>query len=80
MCATSSDVRRRLPIRSDDRVGKPVRTAFPDIAGQGFYGLLDQVRATGERMVAHAAPVRYRARSELDVPEAAEAAFGRAWA
>ncbi|RZJ95930.1 MAG: PAS domain-containing protein, partial [Brevundimonas sp.] len=31
-----------------DIVGKPVRTALPEIAGQGFYELLDSVLATGE--------------------------------
>ena len=54
-----NDTHRRL-FGSDDWIGKPVRVAFPDIAGQGFYELLDQVRATGERVVAYAAPVRYR--------------------
>lgn len=42
-------------------VGKPLREAFPDIAGQGFYELMDQVYETGERFVARAAPVRFRA-------------------
>jgi PAS domain S-box-containing protein len=40
--------------------GKPIRTAFPDIAGQGFYELLDAVYATGEAHRASAAPARYR--------------------
>jgi PAS domain S-box-containing protein len=46
---------------SHDWVGKPVRAAFPDIAGQGFYELLDQVRAKGERVNLHAQPVHFRA-------------------
>ena len=31
-----------------DLLGKPVREALPDIAGQGYYELLDQVLATGQ--------------------------------
>jgi signal transduction histidine kinase/ActR/RegA family two-component response regulator len=40
--------------------GKPIREAFPDLAGQGFYELLDQVYRTGKRYVAEAAHVRFR--------------------
>ena len=40
--------------------GKPIRSAFPDIAGQGFYELLDAVYATGEAHKANTAPARYR--------------------
>jgi PAS domain S-box-containing protein len=40
--------------------GKPIRTAFPDIAGQGFFEMLDAAFATGETQRAHKAPVRYR--------------------
>lgn len=50
---------RRL-FNSSDWIGKPVREAFPDIARQGFYELLDQVYRTGERVVLHGAPARYR--------------------
>jgi PAS domain S-box-containing protein len=57
---------RRL-FGSDDWVGRPVREAFPDIAGQGFYELLDQVFETGERVAINGAPVRYR-----PSPDAAE--------
>ena len=60
-----NDTHRRL-FGSDDWIGKPVRVAFPDLAGQGFYELLDQVRATGERVVAYGAPVRYRVSPEAD--------------
>ena len=38
-------------------VGKTVREAMPDIAGQGFYELLDTVYATGQRFVASHVPV-----------------------
>ena len=40
----------------DDWIGQPVREAFPDIAGQGFYELLDQVYQTGERVDLHRSP------------------------
>ncbi len=40
-----------------DLLGLSVRQAFPDIDGQGFYELLDQVYATGERYVAHGLPI-----------------------
>ncbi|WP_260597532.1 hybrid sensor histidine kinase/response regulator [Sphingomonas endolithica] len=39
-------------------VGKTVREAFPELIGQGFYDLLDQVYRTGERYVADRTPVR----------------------
>jgi PAS domain S-box-containing protein len=45
---------------SDDWVGKTIRDAFPSIAGQGFFELLDQVYATGEPFEAENAEVHYR--------------------
>jgi PAS domain S-box-containing protein len=50
---------RRL-FDSDNWPGKPIRAAFPDLAGQGFFEMLDAVYATGETLKAHSAPVRYR--------------------
>lgn len=41
-------------------VGSTIREAFPDIEGQGFFEILDNVFATGERFVADAAPVSFR--------------------
>jgi PAS domain S-box-containing protein len=41
-----------------DLLGKTVREALPDIAGQGFYELLDGVYATSNRHVAKGVPVR----------------------
>ncbi|MGN6527866.1 MAG: ATP-binding protein [Burkholderiaceae bacterium] len=38
--------------------GLPVREAFPDLAGQGFFELLDRVYATNERYVASQVEVR----------------------
>jgi signal transduction histidine kinase/ActR/RegA family two-component response regulator len=40
-------------------IGKPVRQAFSDIEGQGFYELLDEVYRTGKRYIAEAALVRF---------------------
>ncbi|HET7230176.1 MAG TPA: PAS domain-containing protein [Longimicrobium sp.] len=38
-------------------IGKPLLEAIPEIRGQGFKELLDQVRETGEPWVGHEAPV-----------------------
>ena len=40
-----------------DFIGRTVREVFPDIAGQGFYELLDQVYATGEPYATRAMPI-----------------------
>lgn len=45
---------------SGDWINRSVRDAFPDIAGQGFHELLDQVYATGERAVLASVPMRFR--------------------
>jgi PAS domain S-box-containing protein len=37
-----------------DVIGKPIREALPDLAGQGYYELLDRVFATGEPFVGSA--------------------------
>jgi PAS domain S-box-containing protein len=39
-------------------VGKTAREALPEVAGQGFFELLDRVYATGEPFVGHALPIR----------------------
>ncbi|WP_160000605.1 ATP-binding protein [Roseomonas sp. 18066] len=39
-------------------IGRTVREVFPEIAGQGFYELLDQAYATGEPFAAQAMPIR----------------------
>jgi len=54
-----NDTHRRV-FNSDDWPGRTLREAFPSIAGQGFYELLDGVYATGETYQAHGAEVRYR--------------------
>jgi len=38
--------------------GRSVREVFPELAGQGFYELLDRVDATGEPFSAQAIPIR----------------------
>jgi signal transduction histidine kinase/ActR/RegA family two-component response regulator len=39
-------------------VGKPAREALPEVAGQGFFELLDRVYTSGEPFVGHALPLR----------------------
>jgi PAS domain S-box-containing protein len=41
-------------------LGKPVREALPELEGQGFFGLLDQVRDTGNPFVGSSLPVELR--------------------
>ena len=48
-----------------DFIGRGVREVFPELAGQGFYELLDTAYATGERFVARALPVRLATQPEL---------------
>ena len=50
----------RQVFNSEGWVGKPLREAFPELAGQGFLERLDQVYASGERYVGTGAPVRHR--------------------
>ena len=52
---------------SDDWIGKPIREAFPSLAGQGFYEQLDLVYATGQTFKFDSAEVRYR--RSADGPE-----------
>jgi PAS domain S-box-containing protein len=40
-----------------DIIGKPVREALPDIAGQGFFELLDRVYVTGRPYVGRSMPI-----------------------
>jgi PAS domain S-box-containing protein len=50
----------RAVFNSDGWHGKPIREAFPSIAGQGFYELLDEVLASGKTFHADGAEVRYQ--------------------
>ncbi|WP_288378746.1 ATP-binding protein [uncultured Massilia sp.] len=47
-------------------IGKPAREAIPEVAGQGFFELLDQVYTSGETFVGHAVPLRVQ--READGP------------
>ena len=53
-----NDAHRRT-FGSDDWTGRPIRDAFPSIAGQGFFERLDEVYATGEPYEADAVAVRF---------------------
>lgn len=50
----------RRAFSSHDWTGKTIRDAFPDVADQGYFELLDRVYKTGERFDAVAQPVRFR--------------------
>jgi PAS domain S-box-containing protein len=45
-------------------VGNSVREVFPELAGQGFHELLDQVYSTGVPFVARAVPIRFVGENE----------------
>ena len=48
-------------------IGKPIREAFPELEGQGYFERLDEVYRSGKRYVAAAAPVRDRRADEPEV-------------
>jgi PAS domain S-box-containing protein len=52
-----------------DIVGKPVREALPEIEGQGFFELLDQVFSTGEPFVGRDLPVSLQRLPGSDVEQ-----------
>jgi PAS domain-containing protein len=52
-----------------DLVGRTMRDAFPELAGQGFHDWLDQVYVTGERIVARDVPVRLQASPDAAAQE-----------
>ena len=49
-----------------DIVGKPVHEALPDLEGQGFYELLDEVYSSGEAYRGHASPVNLMRGGKLE--------------
>jgi PAS domain S-box-containing protein len=51
-----------------DLLGKTVRTALPEVAGQGFIDLLDRVFATGKPFVGRALPIKLQ-RKPGGIPE-----------
>ena len=52
-----------------DIIGKPVREALPDLAGQGFFELLDQVYATGMPYVGRAMPITIKPEGDAPAEE-----------
>jgi signal transduction histidine kinase len=52
-----------------DVIGKPVREALPEIAGQGYFELLDRVLETGEPFVGDALPLNLQIRSDGPLEE-----------
>lgn len=63
-------------IGSRDILGKPVREALPEIAGQGFFELLDRVYESAEPYVGRRVPVRVRrAPGEPPVPRYVDFVF-----
>ncbi|MCR8825583.1 hybrid sensor histidine kinase/response regulator [Pseudosulfitobacter koreensis] len=52
-----------------DLIGMPVREALPDLAGQGFYELLDQVLETGEPLSFKGMPALIQASSDAEPVE-----------
>jgi PAS domain S-box-containing protein len=53
----ANEAYRRL-VGGRDLVGRTVRDAFPDLADQGFFELLDHVYASGKAITGRARPVR----------------------
>ena len=54
-----NETHRRL-FGSDGWVGKPIHEAFPDISGQGFFELMDEVYASGTPYRGARMPARFR--------------------
>jgi PAS domain S-box-containing protein len=52
-----------------DVIGLPVRQALPDVEGQGFFELLDQVYQSGEAFVGSALPARLQRRPDSPTEE-----------
>jgi len=49
---------------ASDLIGKPVREALPEIEGQGFFKLLDNVYRTGEPFIGNEVPVKLDRRGD----------------
>ena len=52
-----------------DLIGRSVRTAFPDVVGQGFFELLDSVFASGQAYSSLSAPIVFQATPQSPVRE-----------
>ena len=59
----------REMVGREELIGKPVREALPDVAGQGFYELLDDVYTTGEPYKATAARILFQRTPEAPPQE-----------
>ncbi len=46
-------------VSNKDIIGKPIREAFPELKGQGFFELLDEVYKTGKSFVGHEMPANF---------------------
>ena len=56
----TNDAYVRLFTGGRDVIGQKARDVFPDLAGQGFFELLDEVYRSGERFVAEQQPIRLK--------------------
>ncbi len=52
-----------------DYIGRTVREVLPEVEGQGFFELLDQVYTTGERFIAYQTPLRLKRSPEAPAEE-----------
>ena len=68
---TATNAAYQQLIAQRDIIGKPIRQALPELAGQGFFELLDRVYATGERHVGYASPVNVQHQPGAVPPDAA---------
>ncbi|WP_117192455.1 hybrid sensor histidine kinase/response regulator [Rhizobium terrae] len=59
----------RQLVGREDLIGRTVREALPDIAGQGFYELLDEVYKTGIPYSAHGARIFLQPREDQEPEE-----------
>ena len=51
----------RRVVNNRELIGKPVREAFPEVEGQGFFEVLEGVYATGEAYIGKEVPILLRA-------------------
>jgi two-component sensor histidine kinase len=66
--ALVNDAYQRI-VGNRDLIGKPVREALPELAGQGFFELLDQVYMTGKPFVGHQMPAKVERQPDGPVEE-----------
>ncbi len=59
----------RRTVGDRDLIGQPVRKAMPELAGQGFFELLDEVHATGRPFVGHQMPMTLQRHPEEPVEQ-----------